>query len=937
MKIKHINLLFLFAAIFTNNSINGANNDPVYQVMSPEVATYTRYGNYSVNYYTGTPNISIPIHEIKEREFESQIYLQYDASGLLPNRDATSVGQNWTLICGGMITRQVRGIPDDKKISGGNVPAFAIGYWYGLRNNGLAKDSSYLKNINNYYKRIANGGMTLDLPYEHEPDLFTFNANGDSFKFIIGNDGNVKVLGNRSCKVDLSGLACQDYGTPIKESSITVTLDNGYKYIFGGQINSLEISYPLYTEQKCTPKFTEGIINAWYLKQVISPLGKPVATYNYMPQDISDNLIDQNYIQKNIYYAESDKVSFISGCNNDYTPQSSVHDETISFTKLVYLTSITTTLSTIDFSYSPSTHSQYGNLLGTYMSTLQQIFKKPTNQLDSIIVKYNGIRGKTIKFNYEIASNEVVSYPNSIFSSRRFLNNVTINNLEKYSFEYNNSSILPYPITKKIDLDGYYNGIANNSLFPTVNFNSWQGVFNIDFSNRKTVKEYATIGLLKKTTYPTGGYSTFQFEAHDYGTKIKRYTNGSIGDEIINESGYTGGARIKTITNSSGVTRSFDYKINGKSSGIYFNPQIYVYYDNYPFDNCSQVTQFGISGNSLFDVATIAEPHIAYSKVKETRRNISGSYSDSVLYNYSNYITNPDKYFCGPNSYSILTGTMSDATAFKAEMNSLLNFSSCELDRGQLIKEEKYNSGGKKVQVIAYKYNVDLTKYLHAVIGCRIAFGGNGTGSANAYATYLYSNSLTEKIDSIFSNNGNSVIITKTNNTYNSNNLLTETSTRNSKNDELVKKTKYPLDYSTFPNYQGIAHPIDMMKQLNMFNYPVEQKEYINSKLSNAIISTYLINKNTNNENTVRPAAIYKLNIQKPEVDFTCLSAGDANNAYTIDSRMSQEISYTYNPSGTIKEVYSPKTGISTTYLWGYCYQYPMAEIKNATYDQGGH
>ncbi|MDR1347880.1 MAG: hypothetical protein LBJ63_05540 [Prevotellaceae bacterium] len=51
-------------------------------------------------------------------------------------------------------------------------------------------------------------------------------------------------------------------------------------------------------------------------------------------------------------------------------------------------------------------------------------------------------------------------------------------------------------------------------------------------------------------------------------------------------------------------------------------------------------------------------------------------------------------------------------------------------------------------------------------------------------------------------------------------------------------------------------------------------------------------------------------------------------------SQFKPEISYKYDSKGNIIEAKHEGNQISTVYLWGYKHQYPIAEIKNATYDE---
>ena len=58
---------------------------------TPEAATLNKYGDYSVGYFTGKPNISIPISASEEVPIE----LSYDASGHKPEQHHGWVGLGW--------------------------------------------------------------------------------------------------------------------------------------------------------------------------------------------------------------------------------------------------------------------------------------------------------------------------------------------------------------------------------------------------------------------------------------------------------------------------------------------------------------------------------------------------------------------------------------------------------------------------------------------------------------------------------------------------------------------------------------------------------------------------------------------------------------------------------------------------------------------------
>src|SRR5438105_4637203 len=91
------------------------------KISSPTAAALAKYGDIPVSYYTGTPQISVPIYTVKSKTLQLPVSLSYHASGMKVQECAGWVGSGFALNAGGMITRTVNGAPDDKGISGGNI------------------------------------------------------------------------------------------------------------------------------------------------------------------------------------------------------------------------------------------------------------------------------------------------------------------------------------------------------------------------------------------------------------------------------------------------------------------------------------------------------------------------------------------------------------------------------------------------------------------------------------------------------------------------------------------------------------------------------------------------------------------------------------------------------------------------------------------------
>ena len=101
-------------------SVLGANADDVQNKLnlnyfrSPEAAAFMKYGIESVNEYTGTANISVPLYTIKCKDIEIPLVLNYNASGIKVEQEASWVGLGWDLTIGGCINYVCAGAKDQE-------------------------------------------------------------------------------------------------------------------------------------------------------------------------------------------------------------------------------------------------------------------------------------------------------------------------------------------------------------------------------------------------------------------------------------------------------------------------------------------------------------------------------------------------------------------------------------------------------------------------------------------------------------------------------------------------------------------------------------------------------------------------------------------------------------------------------------------------------
>ena len=81
-------------------------------IQPPDVAAFQKVNFLPVNNYTGRVDISIPIFTIKTGNITVPISLSYNSSGVKVNDRGSSVGLNWSLNEGGVISKIVKGMED---------------------------------------------------------------------------------------------------------------------------------------------------------------------------------------------------------------------------------------------------------------------------------------------------------------------------------------------------------------------------------------------------------------------------------------------------------------------------------------------------------------------------------------------------------------------------------------------------------------------------------------------------------------------------------------------------------------------------------------------------------------------------------------------------------------------------------------------------------
>jgi hypothetical protein len=142
---------------------------PNFTPPSPESTSLAKFIETPVSYYTGLPNVTIPIYTINEKGVSIPVSVNYHARGIKVEEIASRVGIGWALNYGGIITRQVRGSADEST--------------YGYLNLDIYEDDGFFtnKDIRDY----AWATYSNHYEYDFVPDQFYLDANGIGGKFIF--------------------------------------------------------------------------------------------------------------------------------------------------------------------------------------------------------------------------------------------------------------------------------------------------------------------------------------------------------------------------------------------------------------------------------------------------------------------------------------------------------------------------------------------------------------------------------------------------------------------------------------------------------------------------------------------------------------------------------------------------------------------------------
>lgn len=918
-------------------------------VYSPQVAALIRHDHIPVNLNTGGLDLNIPLVRWTDKEFDCPVSISYNSAGFRPREPDNYVGRNWMLNVGGVVYRQVNGVPDDiddyllPKHSESATTYYVNGFLSALNRgyfNLEEMNRTYQENPYKYTSRkdteISQStipGLSIDV--EPSADIFYFSFGKHSGKFMINLDGSVSVSGNNGGKyeVDLKNMKMFSSTKP-QDTRIRILTDDGYVYTFGGngysslEYNALSWESHFYNNPK-NPPYSRNEITAYHLTEIQAPNGRKL-TFSYRdienkfhekPQRL-DSIKNQEVFRTkglNLQYSLSGRSVFQeyrAAPHNAYLNNGAFEpaQKLYSLTKVALIDRISTDQCTIDFNYSART---------------QEIIYPGSNQQPGQFPYTCGAKLDEIVMCTSITEKARFSYIYQC-GNRMFLDRVNTTREGNYTFQYNThaSAVPPNPLTYNIDHWGFWRGgKQNQGIVPATRpGTSYTQDYIMTSDDRNPTGDSYNCTLLQRVNYPTGGSSVFEYEPHRYSRIAQQIHSSSyytdLGYPLGKQDDIAGGARVKSITYFNGKYAA-KKTIYTYGYTLLMGELMYMPYYKYMAmkanpDKTDQIISLGFDSEGITD-RPYPSVHVRYPEVTEhyvdpSAKDLSKKhpyktvhfigyttsmrhYSDDFVfptYTTANPILRPEHYFAYPDIEKYNKNLLAHPTV------------DASLQYGKIQKESLYNLDGQLVQETEYEYTY-LNKEKKSL---RIYTPAPHFGLQTGLYTHIakepfYDFGLVKKKISVFSP-GNTYTRQHSSEwyTYDNYNYLTQKASLKTNGDSLITRYEYK-------NVRGN----DGMQVL-----PTTQSTYMVPPSGRHLLGKQIM------EYRRHPSVAGRKNYWYVPIS----SASYANDGQLVSMKECTR----YDNFGNIIEWVQNGSTKHTIYLWGYHGQHLVARIENTTYSE---
>ena len=747
---------------YTVNAQSPGSFDPSGNINpSAETFSVSKYGKLSPAMYTGAMSYTLPVFTYEDPEFTVPISLAYHFDGYRPAEHSGVVGYGWALDCGGVITREVRGIPDEGPVfQNGSILGWAqaraegITYSYsGVRSINYSQDVGPY-GLNTILARVLSYDPLSDTPVfvtsagvkcDPSPDIFHFNFCGYSGDFVMLEDGTIRVFNSSVPFGEFSVSFTPGSGSP-HYAQIVIRTGDGYKYYFGGSINNVET---FHATRASSATYPAPMSSGGYGVYDSGPSSDVTAFRLYkIEAPASSNLkVEFSYsserqFQRSVTEADRTIKSFgyqyglaNGGGGHPTEDASMVCGRYYSLLESVSVNGNTV----VSFSYQNRTSDEESASSYDFSNINNYIISAGIENVGAYKKRLSGITVRNSSNETVLSCTLTQTYANG--TPKMFLAKVSGLKEGDYDFAYNlNGVYLPKNDTKSTDHWGYWNGKYVSSLrsIVTVDSNGYPAsdLYNqINGAYKEAAATYSSRGALITITYPTGGTTTISYEGNTVSRRRTYYTDAATCNPYE-----VGGVRVKQLTHSSAghgsmldhVTYHYSETKNGTTSGILSQMPRYASLVNLSFytgsaymESCSVNARIIVYSGAASGFPN-RDGHIGYSSVIEEyedgswQRNTFTSaaltaYCDS--HDYDSW--DIEKHIFGPYDSIDIS---SSVWLLSPSNNDRRNM------RGHILETELYNAAGTLRKSITYSYAEDV-----------VAMQGLFVNTARYYDTFHWS------------------------------------------------------------------------------------------------------------------------------------------------------------------------------------------------------
>lgn len=907
---KAFRLIFIFSffvKVTYGQSFPTVRNNVMYP--SPTTQEFDKHIKYDVSLYNGLTAVNIPLYEIKLKGMTIPINLSYHGSGIKFKQQSGEVGVGWILNPKYHISKTIYG-KEDMSFASGDYSAVASPMMdpYSGFNTMTLRD----RYLSGFFKSDS-AFPPNNLDFEGEFDIYNFSLKDENGTFILTDriDNKLEFLDNPGLKVN---------HLPINQSPYFDVRDkSGVKYKLGG--NSINSTALESTGGAMSPTgFT------WLVSEILTPF-QELIKFDYISKSIA---IDQTHIKNAVLKAGKGE----SGLFSSVTYSSPAYNYASSASLLNEIN--------CDFEDIYFFHDQNGFLLRKI----------------EVRDKQNTLT-RRINFEYETIDFYTFLKKVSIHPSDGSAPQV-------YSFDYYPSAPVNlmtfddwgYPLGEVVG----WGGSGHPYVLPTVlgdivnkyytdNRPTSELLGEFIFQNKTSI-EPPIDGSLKKITYPSGGYTEYEYELN----KVDGENRGR-------------GLRIKNITsndlvNGSTLIKEYKYGINENGyadANLYIEPSDFVNEGFFSFEYISfNDFERGMAPYSSYsnmpsnEAINDGESKLFYTEVNEYIKDKNGNFLGKNQYRYSvpfvwrmkyNRLTTNASYPDLPLSVMGMYGYptinhLSARTYFprfiknvvpwakpyltSSKVYGFINNQFKILEADTLIYEERMRNNfvGLKVQPflmegVSYTEPLPNQSWYYGSVSSLFDYANYDVSSGSIL---LKTKKRTEYLDQ-------KVVSTNFTYTYNDVDQLIKEESLGSDNIIDIKTFKFPSDYKGISATDEISLGVKNLQDMNVLSGAVEQSRW----KKNASVE-YLISSDLKVYQSDQPVLKNISSSENVTLLTNFIPSYVQGGKFIKDNRyIPKFIVDRYDNKGNILEQHEDKN-IHYSYVWSYNKYYPVIEVRNATY-----